>query len=142
MDNKSDDQLLIIQANIEANRKYPEDKMKNLIEYLTGMIASMMGQIKFSKSSPYNKDSPKAQYPTTVVLSNKKVPPLEGGHYTQIGGMWNVKHEIRSPKLYELLINIELKVDTYLYIKNFYNHVKMYFNAVASAVWSCRTELT
>ena len=130
MDNKPDNQLLIIQANIEANRKYPEEKMTNLTEDLTGMIESMMGQIKFSKSSPDNKDSPKTQYPNNVVPSNKKVPPMKGGNYIKIGGMWTVKHEIISPKLYELLINTELKGDTDIYLKNFYNHIKMYLNAV------------
>ena len=51
MDNDSDDQLLIIQARIEANRQYSGEKMMKLIEDLTGMIASMMDQIKISISS-------------------------------------------------------------------------------------------
>ena len=32
MDNKSDEQLLIRQATIESNRKYSDEKMKNLTE--------------------------------------------------------------------------------------------------------------
>ena len=64
----------------------------------------MMDQIKISRSSPDKKDTPKAQYTTTVVPSNKKDPSLEGGHYKKIGGMCTLKHEISSPKLYELLI--------------------------------------
>ena len=44
--------------------------------------------------------------------------------------MWILKHEIISPKLYELLIKIEIKGDTTLYLKNFYNHIKMCINAV------------
>ena len=47
--------------------------------------------------------------PTTLALDNRRAPPLDGGNYTKIGGMWNLKHDIRSPKLYELLIKIGLK---------------------------------
>ena len=56
MDNKSYDQLLTMQATIEASRQDYDEKMKKLTEYLTAIIASMMGQIKMSKSSPENKD--------------------------------------------------------------------------------------
>ena len=76
MDNKSYNQLLIMIDTIEANRKDYDDKMKNLTEYLTEIIASMMDQIKIYKSSPDKKYSPKAQYFTTLVLDNKKAPPL------------------------------------------------------------------
>ena len=105
MDNKSDYQLLIMQATIESNNKYSDDKIKKLTAYLTWMITSMMDQIKISKSSLDKKYSPKVQYTTTVVPANKKSPPLEGGHYTIIGGMWTLKREIGSPKFYELIIN-------------------------------------
>ena len=44
--------------------------------------------------------------------------------------MLTLKHEIISPRFYELLIKTELKGDTDMDIKNFYNHVKMYLNAV------------
>ena len=44
--------------------------------------------------------------------------------------MWTLKHEISSPRFYELLIKIELKGDTNLDLKNFYNHVNMPLNAV------------
>ena len=64
----------------------------------------MIDQIKISKSSPYNKDSPKAQDITTMVPDNKRDPPSEGGNSTKIGGMWTLKHEIRSIRFYELLI--------------------------------------
>ena len=39
MDNNSDFQLLIIQTMIESNKQYSDEKMKNLTEYLTGIIA-------------------------------------------------------------------------------------------------------
>ena len=42
---------------------------------------------------------------TTLVLANNNAPPLEGGYSKNIGGMWNIKHEIRSPRFYELLTN-------------------------------------
>ena len=48
--------------------------------------------------------SPKSQDTDTVVLANKKSPPLEGGSYMKIGVIWTIKYEINSPKVYELLI--------------------------------------
>ena len=56
MDNKSDAQLLIMQATIEANMHDSDEKTKNLTEYLTAKITSMMDQIKISKSSLDQKD--------------------------------------------------------------------------------------
>ena len=50
----------------------------------------------------------------------------------KIGGMWNLKHEIRSPKLYYLLIKKELKGDTALDLKNFYNHINMRINLMTT----------
>ena len=44
--------------------------------------------------------------------------------------MWNLKHEIISQNFYGLLIKTELKGDTDLDLKNFYNHIKMCINAV------------
>ena len=80
MDNISYDQLLIMQAEIESNRKDSYEKNKNLTEDLTEIIVSTTDQIKIYKSSPENKDSPKDQDTKTVVLDNNKAPPLEGGH--------------------------------------------------------------
>ena len=65
-----------------------------------------------------------------MVPANNKSPPLEGGRSTKTGGMWTYKHEISSPKFYELLIKIELKGEIFLDLNNFYNHVKMCLNAV------------
>ena len=64
-------------------------------------------------------DSTKAQDPTTVFRANKKAPPLEGGNSTKIGGMSTLKHEISSPKFYELLIKTEIKGNTALNLNNF-----------------------
>ena len=128
MDKDSNYQLLTMQATIEANRKYYNEKMKKLTKYLTAMITLMMDKIKISKYSPDRKYSPKTQDPNTVVLDNKKASSLEGGHSKTIGGMWTLKHEISSPKFYEFLIKIYLKGDTALELKNFYNHINMCLN--------------
>ena len=65
-----------------------------------------------------------------MVPTNKRAPPLEGDHSENIGDMWTLKHEISSPRFYELLIKIELKGDTDLYLKDFFNQIKMCLNAV------------
>ena len=44
--------------------------------------------------------------------------------------MWTLKHDISSPKFYEVLIKTELKGYTAMDIKNFFNHIKMCLNAV------------
>ena len=86
-----------MQATIESNTQYYGDKIKKPTKYLTAMIISMVYQINISKSSPDNKDSPKAQDNTTFLPDNKRVLTLEDGNYTEKGGMWTLKHEIRSP---------------------------------------------
>ena len=73
---------------------------------LTSSITSIMDHINAFKSSQTHKDSPKPQYTTTVVPDNIRSPPLDGGKFTKIGGMWTMKHEIISTKFYELLIKI------------------------------------
>ena len=87
MYNKSDYQLLIMQATIESNRKGNDEKLKKLTEDLTAMITSMMYYIEISKSSPDKNYSPKFQYPTTVVPANKRTQPLESVNSTKISGM-------------------------------------------------------
>ena len=140
MDNKSDEQFLIIQATIESNRQETDEKQMKTYEklrkttedqnVLTATITSMTDQTNNSKLSPYQKDTSNDLEPTTVVPANRRDPPLDGGHSTKIGGMWNIKHEISSPKFYELLIKTELKGDTAMDLKNFYNHIKMFLNAM------------
>ena len=108
MDNKSDEQLLIIQSTININKQDYDDKMKKQVYKLDNLMAimeNMMDHIQISDPSSENMDSPKAQGPNTAVLDKKKAPSLDGGHSTKIGGMWNIKHEINSPKFYELIIN-------------------------------------
>ena len=64
-------------------------------------------------------DSPNTQYPDTVVTTNKKAPPLEGGNSIKMGVVWTLKHEIFSTRLYQLIINREIKLDTALGLNNF-----------------------
>ena len=66
MNNKSYEQLLITQATIESSGQDSDEKMNNLTGYPTAMITSIMDHIKMSKSSPDQKESPKAQDPNTV----------------------------------------------------------------------------
>ena len=136
MDNKSDDQFLIMQDTIYDNRQATDYKMKTYdsnIDKLTVLIKNideMMGQNQNSIPSIYYMYFPKAQDPTTVVLVNNKAPPLEGGNSTKIGVMCNLKDEIISPKLYELLVKIEPKCDTAMDLNNFYNHIKICLKAM------------
>ena len=39
--------------------------------------------------------------------------------------MWNLKHDIILPEFYELLIKLEIKVETDMELNNFYNHINM-----------------
>ena len=75
-------------------------------------------------------DSQKSQDPNTVVQDNNMGWSLKGGNSKTIGGMWNLKHVIVSLTFYEILIKIELKGDTDIDLKNFYNHIKTCLNEV------------
>ena len=138
MDTKSDDHLLDIEATIEANKqeddknhKEATENTKQIIETLNQVLAEMKNnKNNVSKSSPAQKDTLTTSDPNTTVQTNRRDPPLKGGISENIGGMWALKHEISSPRFYELLIRTELKRDTALYLKNFYNHFKMSLNAV------------
>ena len=83
MDNNSDEQLLIMQAKIEANmqatiepnRKDTDETLKNLTEdvtMITSTIKSMMDQNNNMKSSPSQKDTSNPTDPTTVVPANRR----------------------------------------------------------------------
>ena len=92
------------------------------------LTSFMMDQTDNSEFSPAQKDTLTPPDPTNVVLDNRRDPPLGEGYSTKIGGMWTLKHEISSPKFYELLIKTEHKRDTSLDLKNFFNHIKMCLN--------------
>ena len=78
--------------------------MTKFAEELKTIFAAITYQINTLKSLPTQKDSPKPPEPTTVVTSNTRTTPLNGIQSTRICGTWNLKHGIRSPRLYELLI--------------------------------------
>ena len=91
--------------------------MKNLID-------------NFDHPSPNKVRKKKPQYFTTMIHVNTKFPPLYGGKYQKIGGMWTLKYKRSSPKFYKLLIKTKLKVDNLLYLKNFYNQLNICLNVV------------
>ena len=96
-----------MKATIDTNRQYYGDKMnkqESNPDKITAMVKKMIDQIQISNFSPDNRYLPKSQDTTAAVSDNKKSPPLKGGNSTKVGGMWNLKHDIRSPKLYQLLI--------------------------------------
>ena len=111
--NKYYEQFIITQASIESKKKDSDEKMMNFTEDFKSIIASsitsIMDQINDLESLSTDKDSPRPQYFTTVVPANRRAPPLDGGHYTKIGGMWILKHDFSTTKFYELLIKTELK---------------------------------
>ena len=137
MNTNSDDQFLAIEATIESNKheadknhKETTENIKQITETRNRVLEEMKDKNNISKSSPAQKDTSTPPDPTTTFQTNRRAPPFEGGISENIGGMWTLKHEISSPRFYELLIKTELKRDTALDLKNFYNHVKMSLNAV------------
>ena len=107
--------------------------MKLTEDFKTMLAASMTqitDQINSLKYSPTEYYSPNPLDPTTVVLDKRRSLPLDSGTSTKNNVMWTLKNEIISPKLYELLIKIELIADIDMDLKNFYNHVNMCLNAL------------
>ena len=89
-----------MQAVIEFNKQNFDEKMLKLKEDLTEILAAITDHINTMKSLPTKKDSPKPLDPTIAFLVKRKDPPLDGGQSTKIDGMWNLKHDISSPKYY------------------------------------------
>ena len=67
------------------------------------------------------------------ISDKNKSPTIEVGYSQKIYGAWNHKHDISSPKFYEILLETDLKLETYLNVKNFYNYIKMCLNAVKTS---------
>ena len=108
MDTKSDDQFLAIEANkqeADNNHKETTENIKQITETRNQVLAEIKDKNNISKSSPAHKDTLTPLDPTTTVQTNRRAPPLEGGISENIGGMWTLKHEISSPRFYEILIN-------------------------------------
>ena len=122
METKLDGQLRIIQYLIDDNNKSSAKTHKTLWSDINNpkkIMAQIM--VKMEKLSSEKVEPSKSQDTENVVPANKKYQTLEGGHSTRKYGMWDIKHEIISPKFYELITKIELKRDTALYLNNFYN---------------------
>ena len=130
MENKFEEQFILIQTTIEHNKQEMKFEIKAITETLKVFTTSMMYQTNVPKYSPSHKDTLTPLDPTKVVPTNRVATPLEGDHSTKMGCMWTLKHDIISPKFYEILLKTELKGDTALDIKNFFNHIKMCLNAV------------
>ena len=114
MDTKSDEQFLTIESTIEVNKQEANRnqvktyaKLINITEDLQKLTTLMMDQANISKSSSAQKDTSATPDTTTTVQTNKRAPPLERGISDKIRGIWTLKHEMRSPKFYEILIKIE-----------------------------------
>ena len=73
------------------------------------ILAVISNQVNTLPSSPIQKDTLTPPDPITMVPYNRRAPPLEGGYSTKIGVMWTLKHDISSPKLYDLLIKTKHK---------------------------------
>ena len=77
-----------------------------MMDQTNKLTTFMKDQTNISKYSPAQKDTATPPDPTTTVQTNRRAPPLEGEISENIGGMWTLKHEISSPRFYELLIKI------------------------------------
>ena len=130
MENKYEDQFIFIKEETENNKQDMNAEMKYTKETLKTFATFMMDQTNISKYSLAQKDTSTNPDHTTAVQTNRRAPPLEVGHSTNIGGMWTLKNKISPPKLYEIIIKTELKGYTALDIKNFFNPIKMSLNAV------------
>ena len=98
MENKNEDQFILMKEEIENNKQEMKSEMKDIKETLNKITTFMIDQTNISKSSPAQKDTSTPPDPTTTVQTNRKTPPLEGGISNKIGGMWTLKHKISSPR--------------------------------------------
>ena len=114
MDNNLDDQLLIMQSSIEANKQYTDNKMKKHDSEFT-VIRKILKQLMVQNhnSSPDKVEPPKAQDCDTVVPANKKAPTLEGERSMKFCGIWTLKHKIILSEFYEILTKKELNETLY-----------------------------
>ena len=137
IENKYYEQFIIIKTAIESNKQEmksknqdSDEKMTQLTVKFETMLVLISNQLNALEYSPTQKDTLNPQDITTVVPANRRAPTLEGLNSTKIGVMWTLKHDISSPKIYQFLINTELKGYTVLNLKNFYKHIKICLNAV------------
>ena len=89
---------------IKFNKQDSDEKMTQFTVKFKTIITVISNHLNTLASSPTQKDTSNPPYPTTMVPTNRRDPPLDRGHSTKICGMCNLKHEISSQKFYELLI--------------------------------------
>ena len=65
-----------MQATIENNKQEMKVEMKSITETLKVFTTLMMDQNNIPKLSPTQKDTLSPPEPTTMVLTNRKAPPL------------------------------------------------------------------
>ena len=91
MEKNIDDHFLIIQYLIGDNKQYTDDLKNTLKKYDSGFtkIKTVLKQLMVQNQnfSPDKVDSPKVQDPDTLVLANKRSPPLEGVYSMKSGVM-------------------------------------------------------
>ena len=94
---------------MKANKHDLDGKVIKITEEFKVVIASsilsIMDKINTLKHSTTHKTSPKTLDPTTVVPSNRRDLKFGSVKSMKISGMWKLKHEIISQKIYVLLIN-------------------------------------
>ena len=83
MENKSNEHLIITQAEVEANKQNYDKKTTKFTEELKTMLTANTYQINSLKSLPTQKDSQNPSDPNTVVPANRRASPLDGGKYTK-----------------------------------------------------------
>ena len=78
MENKSEEQFILMQATIENNKQEMKAKMKSITETLKVFTTCMMDQTNIYKYSLTQKYTSTRPYPTTLVPTNRRYPSLKG----------------------------------------------------------------
>ena len=140
MDKKSNEQFIIMQAAIESKKGWNPTRMTLMIKWLIPMNTSKQWTNQLShkwwiRLTFQNPRQTMGIHQSLCILLLWYLLPGGLLHWKvetlqKISGMWTLKNDISSPNFYELLTKTELKVDTDMEIKHFYNHINMCLNAV------------
>ena len=76
MENKSDEKFIFMQASVEYNKQYSDEKMTKLLEEFKTMFALLSNKIHTISSSPTKKDIPTTPDLNTVVPDSRRDTPL------------------------------------------------------------------
>ena len=94
-----------MQASINSTKKGTDEKTeKQYSEFTEIKIILKQIMVQNNNSSPDKVYPTKAHDTDTELSDNKKDPPLEGGNYMKVCGVWTIKHDISPPKYSELLM--------------------------------------